>query len=366
MELQSTNIEVPGDLIAESLEAQKFVQDVISGWNEFRLYPGEDFLTVFGNVISGTGPDRQGESASVPDLKALVSAVEEGAFFLRREHDPLIHPIGRVIAAKMFRVPQTEKHFVVGVVGFYDASKVPSFASKGIDVSNLPHRDASLTDTPEEASALVEFNPHEIPPSAVVEMLKTAPPSVGLGKGIESRKGVISLAILQISASIWLLSKTPFGTKVQERLGEKAADLSVAFLKWISETVSGKLREFTGKETRLVISFQYKKCTVEFVLTGKEGPAPTSEAVGALESAANQSLLLVEALLPAMPIRLTYGYDASAKRWFPIHATTRREGIITDQPYLISVQTLKGGFSVGGRRLPLIEKDTDGIQKKTE
>jgi hypothetical protein len=292
--------------------------------------------------------------------------VEEGAFFLRREHDPLIHPIGRIIAAKMFQVPQTEKYFVVGIIGFYDASKLPSFASKGIDVSNLPHGDASVIDTPEEACALVEFNPHEIPATAVVEMLKTAPPSVGLGEGIQSRKGVISLAILQISASIWLLSKTPFGTKFQERLGEKAADASVAFLKWISETVSGKLRELTGRETRLVISFQYKECTVEFVLSGKEGPAATSEAVGALESAANQSLLLVEALLPAMPIRLTYGYDVSAKRWFPIHATTRREGVITDQPYLISVQTLQGGFSVGGRRLPLIEKGADAIQRKTE
>jgi hypothetical protein len=48
-------------------------------------------------------------------------------------------------------------------------------------------------------------------------------------------------------------------------------------------------------------------------------------------------------------MRLTYGYDTSAKRWFPIHATTRREGIITDQPYLIAVESLQGGFSVGGR-----------------
>jgi hypothetical protein len=72
MELQSTNIEVAGDLIAESPEAQKFVQDVISGLDEFRLYSSEDFITVVGNVISGTGLDRQGESASVADLEALV------------------------------------------------------------------------------------------------------------------------------------------------------------------------------------------------------------------------------------------------------------------------------------------------------
>src|SRR5690348_12430954 len=97
MELQSTTVEAPQDLIAASSEAQKFVQDVISRLDEFRLYSDEVFITVVGNVISGTGLDRQGESASVADLEALVSAVEEGAFFLRREHDPLIHPIGRII-----------------------------------------------------------------------------------------------------------------------------------------------------------------------------------------------------------------------------------------------------------------------------
>ena len=127
-----------------------------------------------------------------------------------------------------------------------------------------------------------------------------------------------------------------------------------------------KAAESIGKETRLVISFQYKECTVEFVLSGKEGPAATTEATGALEGAANQSLLLVDALLPAMPMRLTYGYDTAAKRWFPIHATTRRKGIITDQPYLIAVESLQGGFSVGGRRIPLIEDGTDDVGKKTE
>jgi len=72
----------------------------------------------------------------------------------------------------------------------------------------------------------------------------------------------------------------------------------------------------------------------------------------------------VDALLPAMPMRLTYGYDTAAKRWFPIHATTRRKGIITDQPYLIAVESLQGGFSVGGRRIPLIEDGTDDVGEK--
>src|SRR5437762_8177130 len=81
--------------------------------------------------------DMQGESAQITDLEALVRAVRRGDFWLGREHDPLIHPIGRVLAANIFHSQTSKAYFVVGVVGFYDVHKLPSFSSKGIDVSYL-------------------------------------------------------------------------------------------------------------------------------------------------------------------------------------------------------------------------------------
>jgi hypothetical protein len=359
MNTKSDTTEVPLDLMAENSEAEKFVQSVFADLDRFKLFPGEHFVKVVGNVLSATSIDRQGESLPVSDLEALVTAVEERDFWLRREHDSLIHPIGRVIAAKMFHAPQSDVYFVTGIVGFYDSSSLPTFLSKGIDPLKLMASSEANTECQADfARAHVEFNPYEIPYSEVEDMLEKAPDSVEREVVEHYRKSAFSIAVLHISASIWLLSNTPFGKKFQERLGEKAADASVEFLKWIADIVAGKLRQVAGRNTRLVISIRYRGCDIEFVLKGTEGPVATVEAMQSLEAAANQSLLLVDALSSTEPRRVTYGYDVASKTWFPLHASTLKEGIITDQPYMIALENL-GGFSVGGRRLP-ISSEEDG------
>jgi hypothetical protein len=327
--------------------------------SRFKLFPDEYFARVIGNVLSGTSEDKQGESADIAGLEALVAAVDRGEFWVRREHDPLIHPIGRVLTAKMFCVPKRNVNFVVGVVGFYDPNRLPSFSSKAINIPSLPASAQEIPYNPQDVRACVEFNPHEISSDIISDMMKTAPACVESGVAEQFRKSELSLAILHISVSIWLLSQTPFGKKFQERLGEKTADASMEFLKWIAGPVMEKLRQLTGRDTRLVVSFRFKGCEVEFVLKGTEGPAITAEAMRAMEAAANESLILVEALAHAVPRRVTYGFDTADKKWFPLHASTRNEGIITSQPYLIALESLHGGLSVGGRRLPIAGNNTE-------
>jgi hypothetical protein len=351
------------DLIAESVEAQQFIDGVMADLSQFKLYSDEYFGKVIGNVLSGTSVDKQGESAQIADLEALVAAVGRGEFWLRREHDPLIHPIGRVLAARTFSSRERSVHFVVGVVGFFDASRLPNFSSIGIDTSSLPASEGMLADSPEDARAQLEFSPYEIPPSVVNDMMQVAPPCVEPSTVEQFRKGEFSLAVLHVSASIWLLSQTPFGKKIQERLGEKVADVSVEFLKWIAGAVTEKLRQLTGRDSRLVVSFTYGGCEIEFVLKGSDGPAVISEAMQTIEAAANESLRLADALALAIPRRITYGFDAGSKKWFPLHASTRNRGIITNQPYLIALESLQGGLSVGGRRLPFGENDLGASQK---
>jgi hypothetical protein len=265
----------------------------------------------------------------------------------------LIHPIGRVVAAKLLYAPRRNVHFVVGVIGFYDGNRLPGFSSIGIDTSSLPATQATIPRFPHDLRAFVEFNPFEIPSDVVSDMMRAAPACVERSVGEQFRKGEFSLAVLHISVSVWLLSQTPFGKKLQERLGEKVADASVEFLKWIAGPVVEKLRQLTGRDTRLVVSFVYGECEIEFVLKGTEGPAHTADAMQVIETAANESLLLVDALASAVPRRVTYGFDAASKRWFPLHASTRNKGVITDQPYLMALENLHGGLSVGGRRLPI-------------
>ncbi|MGB7281310.1 MAG: hypothetical protein WBE13_03525 [Candidatus Acidiferrum sp.] len=347
------------DLIAESIEAQEFVNGVMADLDRFKLFPDEYFARVIGNVLSGTSVDKQGESAQMADLEALVAKVDTGEFWVRREHDPLIHPIGRVLAAKMFCAPRRNVHFVVGVVGFYDGNRLPSFSSIGIDISSLPASEATIPYSPQDVRAFVEFNPYEIPSSTVSDMMRAAPACVERSVAEQFRKSELSLAVLHVSGSIWLLSQTPFGKKLQEQLGEKVADASVEFLKWIAGTVTETLRQLTGRDSRLVVSFLYRGCEIEFVLKGTEGPVLTVDAMQTMEAAANESLLLVDALASAVPRRVTYGFDAASKRWFPLHASTRNKGIITNQPYLIALENLHGGLSVGGRRLPIGGNDTE-------
>ena len=236
----------------------------------------------------------------------------------------MIHPIGRVLAAKMLYAPDRNVRFVVGVVGFFDGKSLPNFSSIGIDISSLPVSEGTILDHPQNARAFVEFNPYEIPSSVVSDMMQAAPPCVEHSAAQQFRKGEFSLAVLHVSASIWLLSQTPFEKEVQERLGEKVADASVEFLKWIAGTVTEGLRQVTGRDSRLVVSLTYRGCEIEFVLKGTEGPVLTSQALQAIQSAANESLLLVDALASAMPRRVTYGFDATGKngsRFTQVHGT---------------------------------------------
>ncbi len=347
------------DLIAESIEAQEFINAVMVDLSRFKLFPDEYFGKVIGSVLSGTSIDKQGESAQVADLEALVIAVDRREFWVRREHDPLIHPIGRVLAAKVFNARDRNVRFVAGVVGFFDGKRLPNFSSIGIDVSTLPVSEGTILDSPQDARAFVEFNPYEIPAGVVSDMMQVAPACVERSAAQQFRKGELSLAVLHVSASIWLLSQTPFGKKLQERLGEKVADASVEFLKWIASTVTEGLRQLAGRDSRLVVSLTYGECEIEFVLKGTEGPVLTSEALQEIQAAANESLLLVDALASAVPRRVTYGFDATSKKWFPLHASTRNKGIITNQPYLMALENLQGGMSVGGRRLPISEDDIE-------
>ena len=66
---RDTSQEPVVDLIAESIEAQEFINGVMADLSRFKLFPDECFGKVIGNVLSGTSIDKQGESAQIADLK---------------------------------------------------------------------------------------------------------------------------------------------------------------------------------------------------------------------------------------------------------------------------------------------------------
>ena len=44
-----------------------------------------------------------------------------------------------------------------------------------------------------------------------------------------------------------------------------------------------------------------------------------------------------------------FEYDVKSHVWLPLDVITAKEGVITDQPFLMVIERLQGGFSLGGK-----------------
>ena len=67
----------------------------------------------------------------------MAEQLDDGLIWNQAEHDPLIQPIGRSIAARVYYAPKSDVYFVAAVSGTYDIAHLPKFADLGIDVDNL-------------------------------------------------------------------------------------------------------------------------------------------------------------------------------------------------------------------------------------
>ena len=86
----------------------------------------------------------------------------------------------------------------------------------------------------------VKFYPGwEIPAGVVSDMMQVAPAwsQAQRRPTVPKRRGFLWRFYMFRRQSGYFQS-TPFGKKLQERLGEKVADASVEFLKWIASTVT--------------------------------------------------------------------------------------------------------------------------------
>jgi hypothetical protein len=236
-------VDVPVSLIERNPDALEFVRKSSEDINGLRCFPREEFAKIVTGVYSSTSVDLQGEAFDLEALHHFVDVVRTTPFYLRKEHDPAIHPIGRMLTAKVFYDEASNIHFIAGLTGLYDSSRLPRFADVGIDISRLLADETAPKFSGVYGTDLrgtIEFNPHEIERSLVREILRDAPSWVSRTPERQFRKSADPIAILCISLSISALSYNPFLKKFQERLGEKAADGSLQLLNWIASTVASK------------------------------------------------------------------------------------------------------------------------------
>jgi hypothetical protein len=119
-------------------------------------------------------------------------------------------------------------------------------------------------------------------------------------------------------------------------------------LGWLKEVVVKKIHE-TRKKKKTLFEFQtkYKNCNVEFVIDETEDITKYKKAIDSISSAARSAICLIDQLEKLEPRLLIYEFDIKNEDWIPIHAATKKRGIISDKPKLIALEKYKG-LSPGG------------------
>ena len=92
-------------LLNETPDAVTFVREVLENVERYKLFDGETFCRVDSAILASAGVDSHGQVISIKDLAAFVSNAENEIVWGGAEHNPLIQPIGRVLAMKVFTSP---------------------------------------------------------------------------------------------------------------------------------------------------------------------------------------------------------------------------------------------------------------------
>jgi hypothetical protein len=182
-------------LLEESTEAQAFLAQCRNNLQNFVLYLNEDFEEIEEVSLGAVGVDLQGETVTLATLEQTVKRVNEGPFWTTLYHDPTIHPVGRILAAKLFRTPSGAT-FVAALVGKYDRAKLPRLSDQ-LDTSLAPNLER-LT-TAGGGRAYLSFNPFELPFSLMEELIGSSPDSVNNRVFEERRKSAeVAIALLHL------------------------------------------------------------------------------------------------------------------------------------------------------------------------
>ena len=336
------------DLWHEAPEAKEFCQSILRDIQSYKFHPDEVFTEVKFAILSTSAIDRQGEAFTPDALEQGARRINEEILWIGVHHDPLIQPYGRVISAKVFYGPTSQIHFTAAVIGYYDPSKLPTFSDLGIDSSGsrteLNETHLNLANEPFHAQ--LEFSPHEVDRELILDLLQDSPDIVSKQPFRSLRKTADPFTIISLFVSLGLLLYNPFSKKFLERYGERAADGSIAFFRWLSLKVFARLSELRKKRVLFEFASDYKGCRIQFVVDSND-TAVLCAASNSISEAATSAVSLIDRAEHLQFQRLIYEFDLKTSRWLPLHAMSKKVGVISDRPYLIAIDQMHG-LSVGG------------------
>lgn len=323
------------NLIQVSKEAQEFLEDSLDKSETLRMFPHERFIEFQAAVLGSTGIDLQGEAQELNSLRRIAEKLKTEPFWITVNHDPWIHPMGRVLAAKIFRSEMQSVWFLAALIGKYDASTLPSLTAA---LTNQPS--SATFNKAHEGEAHVCFNSFEFPEEGIQEVLSDAPECVSSKIYDERRKSALILIELLsiIVPGAWL---DGFNHKVGEASGEKF----VQMIGWLSRKAIKNIRNYR-QNAKILIESYIGNCKVQFLIdSGSE--EIQIEAAESIPEHIDAAHTTVGQLLTLEPERLAFEYDRVRKKWVPLYAVTKRSGVITDRPYLTVIHSQ--GLSLASR-----------------
>lgn len=325
-------------------EARAFTEEVMENAERYRLFEGEKHLHLAAGVLGATNSDSKGESIPTESLQYTEERIEHGPFWVNDNHDPRKPPVGRILAAKVFFAPRSQTHFLAGVVGIYDTAAFPKFSDLNIDSSQRLPIHELCADAEEEPFCHLLYDPHDVPSELIAELYSDAPSFVTPTDETIVHKGTSEDQIAQIIilASKFLIAYNPLTKEFFGKVGSAAGD---AFVNWTKRSAS-KIYSRLKRRALFKWETEYQGCAAEF-LVDTEDPVVIATAVQLLADASSAAGALVRSLQQYEPERVAYIFDTPTENWLPLYAVTRRRGVISDRPYLVSLEKYKG-FSVGG------------------
>jgi len=330
-------------LIDGSEDAKQFIAESAANPQEFLLYPSEEFEEIEPVCLGSTGIDLQGETTTHGDLERIVERISAGPFWTTLYHDPTIHPVGRILTAKIFEHQPSGRHFVTALVGSYNRAKLPLLSEK---LDAHAKTDLDFISGAGTERAYLSFNPFEMPFSLVEELVSEAPLTVDRRVQQERRKSAeAAVAILRLVIPAGLF----FG--MAKKAGEKTVELVTEELfSWIKTKVVAVLSAWSrenNRRTLFILETEINGCQIEFV-TSLQKETERIDAASTAFKAFDESISIVQQFVANEPTRLVLEYDEASKRWLPLYLVTRH-GVFTDRPYLEAIRAR--GLSLASRSI---------------
>jgi hypothetical protein len=332
-------------LLETHSEAMQFCQSVIDNVADYKLNEDETFKDLRPCVLASTSVDSHNEALHISSLRGLIEYVENNPYWLNVEHDPLIHPQGRILAAKIFHSADTDIYFVAGVIGYYDSSAIKSFNDVGISSFDFDDK-IDLDKFNDEVEIVhIAFNPIEIKNEFIQELIANSPELVNKEPRRSIRKELEPITIITIVATAGILLK-PLLAKFGEKIGEKSAEEVSEFYDWLKTKVFKKIKEIENPRFRFEFFFEYESAYVKFVVPSKE-ELILCEAADNISEATELAIILIDKLQEFEPEKLIFEFNLETRKWNPSYLATKKIGIISDKPTLMALDKMQG-LSVGG------------------